>query len=699
MPVPAAHSVRQILYVDVPASPYPIYNKSHILKENTPLRPANTDTSTLKRKLSERETVPLKADPKKLKVGDVPEINNACPEFPHGFIYCHQCSKKRDALTSILCTHVYETSLKGVERRCNVKFCAPCLKRRYDEDVCEIKALGTDEIGTIVTYKFKCPKCRGICNCSRCRKSKGLEPTGSLKTPCVPTPACVVPNPKSNTSHSKATEAKSSLKSQKMQVEVLISTTPPVKKAPTAKIPLNLKAQPKPTVAGPSTNPVAPVLKQKQLPQPLPVLKWTAVSTYLDQEAAETRFQIREFVLRFASVMDPAIPKAQLAELDFLGSGDEGEDLIPWVSDGCARAMILGLLGLLADKDDETTKHVLIAICEIRATGNNLNKIWAILAHMREAFDADSALSFPDPLPAPSSATIRVTRSARESISGSPTIAVAYSAQMIPIINALVEAAFETPVVREELENGVKEGKELARVVKEGLKAENERWDTQRKALEAAASQTKGDETEKANSKIPIEIKSARQVHKQRVQSLENALKLLSPSFVTRFSPLGTDKAGRKFWTLSPGASERKAALDFIEATTSGSQNTKKSARQRGRPPASDEVFPATKEWPWFVAVWGKKIPVDSKGKGKTEVAGVDKDAQIADIEQWWGFYEPVDIRKVADWIRIDAGIDPFEDTNTTRPLATLVRGLNKYAALLEWRRKEDKYGSLAGAE
>lgn len=91
------------------------------------------------------------------------------------------------------------------------------------------------------------------------------------------------------------------------------------------------------------------------------MLKWTAVPTVLDRERAEARFHIREFVLRFASIMEPAIPKAQLAELDNIGCGDEEEELAPWVSEACARSIILGLLGMLTD-DPSMKKVRLVAV-------------------------------------------------------------------------------------------------------------------------------------------------------------------------------------------------------------------------------------------------------------------------------------------------------------------------------------------------
>ena len=115
-------------YVQVPASPLslasyhplrtPIHTASSTkLKENTPLRlqfTTNPSTSR-KRKLSDCVSVhgPISvlkkaklnaADetPSKVKAPRSQQIvptANACPDFPNGYVYCHQCSKKRDILS------------------------------------------------------------------------------------------------------------------------------------------------------------------------------------------------------------------------------------------------------------------------------------------------------------------------------------------------------------------------------------------------------------------------------------------------------------------------------------------------------------------------------------------------------------------------------------------------------------------------
>lgn len=95
---------------------------------------------------------------------------------------------------------------------------------------------------------------------------------------------------------------------------------------------------------------------QQMLPQSLPKLKWTEISTNLNLNDAKSRLEIREFILRFASVMEPSIPRTQLAELDDLGCDPDDNEMAPWVSDACVKSMILGLLGMLATLEGDMQK-------------------------------------------------------------------------------------------------------------------------------------------------------------------------------------------------------------------------------------------------------------------------------------------------------------------------------------------------------
>nr|XP_023673396.1 cell division cycle-associated 7-like protein isoform X1 [Paramormyrops kingsleyae] len=75
---------------------------------------------------------------------------------------CHQCRQKT-LDTKTVCRSASCQGMRG-------QFCGPCLRNRYGEDV----------RAALLDLAWKCPLCRGICNCSLCRKREGRCATGSL---------------------------------------------------------------------------------------------------------------------------------------------------------------------------------------------------------------------------------------------------------------------------------------------------------------------------------------------------------------------------------------------------------------------------------------------------------------------------------------------------------------------------------------
>ncbi|XP_026204259.1 cell division cycle-associated protein 7-like isoform X3 [Anabas testudineus] len=75
---------------------------------------------------------------------------------------CHQCRQKT-VDTKTCCR---SEDCRGIQGQ----FCGPCLRNRYGEDVKE----------ALLNPEWKCPPCRGICNCSFCRQREGRCPTGIL---------------------------------------------------------------------------------------------------------------------------------------------------------------------------------------------------------------------------------------------------------------------------------------------------------------------------------------------------------------------------------------------------------------------------------------------------------------------------------------------------------------------------------------
>ncbi|KAK4394290.1 Cell division cycle-associated 7-like protein [Sesamum angolense] len=73
---------------------------------------------------------------------------------------CHQCRQKT------LGRHTECSKCEMVTGQ----FCGDCLYMRYGENVLEVNE----------NRDWICPVCRGICNCSRCRREKGWQPTGAI---------------------------------------------------------------------------------------------------------------------------------------------------------------------------------------------------------------------------------------------------------------------------------------------------------------------------------------------------------------------------------------------------------------------------------------------------------------------------------------------------------------------------------------
>jgi hypothetical protein len=89
-------------------------------------------------------------------------------------------------------------------------------------------------------------------------------------------------------------------------------------------------------------------------------------------------------------------------------------------------------------------------------------------------------LTFPDPLPAPLSATqnmrsLRNVRPVEEN-----TVNVVQTAQMIPVLISLIHSVLETADIREEIDQGIRDARDIARDAKEAIKIENERWEKEK---------------------------------------------------------------------------------------------------------------------------------------------------------------------------------------------------------------------------
>ncbi|KAJ3886055.1 hypothetical protein GG344DRAFT_82082 [Lentinula edodes] len=422
-----------------------------------------------------------------------------------------------------------------------------------------------------------------------------------------------------------------------------------------------------------------------------PNVTWSPLPTQLKVEDAEDRIFIREFILRFSGIPGMVLTKTQLEELEFIaGTHDLGDDdenaYVDWVSETCIKSLVISLIGVLAAEEDSSATLVMKkAMQDVRNSGANLTKIWTALSSLRGALgrpeevsvgklqaeepsddDDESSedriiLEYPDPLPAPANHEHNV-RSIR-SAAAADTSLVVHSAQMIPVILGLIDAVMECHAIRVELDNGTKEGRERLRESREVIKLENESW----KSLE---------ESREPNV-TPSEITAQRHTHKSKVQDIENAAKVLSSAFSPRFSPLGSDPEGRVYWALTPGVSDREYALDYIVSRLPNAPKSKRPRNRKQRQQREEEDSRALREWSWFIAVWGKKPHGN----------GVDEGG---DEPQWWGFWDPQEIRNLAEWLSITNGLKSGPSggvsTHSCNDLKILVKRLTEYAASLEWR-------------
>ena len=131
----------------------------------------------------------------------------------------------------------------------------------------------------------------------------------------------------------------------------------------------------------------------------------------------------------------------------------------------------------------------------MRSAGVNLNKLWSNLLILRDnvanLFQSDTStsgaqpmvwvpLTFPDPLPAPQSAvqnmrSLRNVRPVEEN-----NVNVVHTAQMIPVLISLIHSVLETANIREEIDQGIKDARDIARDARDAIKIENERWEKEK---------------------------------------------------------------------------------------------------------------------------------------------------------------------------------------------------------------------------
>lgn len=113
----------------------------------------------------------------------------------------------------------------------------------------------------------------------------------------------------------------------------------------------------------------------------------------------------------------------------------------------------------------------------LRNSGANLTKMWTALSNLRDILHSSGSElpRLPDPLPPPSAAAVRNTRGTAKA-DGAPVV---HTAQLVPVVQALIEAALATEQLREILDAGADEVKEAQKEAREAVKREKERWEAE----------------------------------------------------------------------------------------------------------------------------------------------------------------------------------------------------------------------------
>ncbi|KZV61577.1 hypothetical protein PENSPDRAFT_759342 [Peniophora sp. CONT] len=629
------------VYVDIPPSPY----RRDSLKAATVKTPSDENMpedngdvhASSKRKRDGGDNGDVK-EKKKVKTdkGGVKgkaasaEKSSLEEQYPHGYFHCHQCVQKRDARDGLQCTFRGHGGTQG--RRCKLKYCKTCLKNRYGLDIDVLRQRHPNslhgkelvEYVTDVDHVFKCPRCTKMCNCRTCRKAQGLPPTGNLTVTAKRTGADSVA--------AMLATNKNLTEAQAKQMD-LPAPTPPAPKASSSKT-ATKETDSKPKRA----------YNRKPKPVPQPMWSPAPVPGSFTLEHGLSRVHIHDFVLRFSSFFGD-LTRVQLDELSEIGGrgvggvdedADEEDEVdvgvkLGWISEGCLRGILLGLLGLAVDSeevedDKETLRAFKAASLGVRNAGASLNKMYTALT----SSNLSDLLDLPEPLQPPSTRG-RVTRSETRTVG---EVHIVTSAQLLPVVERLVEVAVASVGVKEVMDETGTKLADFAREERERRKEEKERWEVWRKANTVT--------------------KTERDAHTATLSSFTHALSIAQSSHAPRFAPLGTDNAGRVFVVAAPTVTERDVASELL----TGEKNKKGGRGRAARIVPSEDERASMKKWGWFLAVYGE-IP---DGAMRVRDGDESDDDEEEEGKRWWGFYEPGEIRKVAGWIAHTNGLVEEKD-------------------------------------
>lgn len=318
-----------------------------------------------------------------------------------------------------------------------------------------------------------------------------------------------------------------------------------------------------------------------------------------------------------------------------------------------------------------------------------------------------SSHSLPSPTPAPGhllqSMPIIRTRSSRTPSRQQPakqtskeTIwpEVVRTSQLVPVISALVDLAVQGQAVRDALEDGVKEAKELTKESIE-IKKVLDRVEKEKKEREKAEKEQAGKDKKSKNRKVKGQDAHAKEKDVKDVEdepthtfTPKTALTIALSSYAQRIAPLGRDADGRVYWALTAGRGERDASREYLtcnEQQDEGLKAKSKATKSKSAwtPPSLTERT-SHKRWSWFVAVWGVRPGVeerrdppkdeddsedDSSESESEHDSDMDEDEDTANKIKprknktkaerpgWYAFSDASEIFKLAEWVERKAGL------------------------------------------
>ncbi|KAG5221466.1 hypothetical protein IMY05_C4398000800 [Salix suchowensis] len=278
---------------------------------------------------------------------------------------------------------------------------------------------------------------------------------------------------------------------------------------------------------------------------------------------------------------------------------------------------------------------------DIRSCGANLSKLWAVLARLRDILGRDA---FPDPYPAPRSDFDQLQDQEGDRRG--------------------------CPVEQRHDERGARGVEERGGAL--GATAES-----------VASDATGGKEAT---------LKAAWQEHKQHLQKLDGMTKILSHAYTPRSGYLGQDAEGRTYWALSLACRSGKKHLRSLRLA--------KRWKARGRRRKGEGVCRVSlTARSWKTGLGSSQCGVVSREMLVQSPSPTMKDA-------WWGIWEPAEIRNYRS-----GSLSSIDSTKRMRPccqrylvgredqktiktnslpskheLESLVKGLDEYATVLQWR-------------